>query len=369
MVLVLSIIIIAVIAILLGYVIAKAKLFQFSLIPDVGSIVVARLRPPTRKHPPSKFDSVLSWGVVFAVLAYLALSALSVYFPTTDDTKFSRGDAVTLSASDKNNAGEMPASCRISIVNGKPSVSCERAEDKWAEARSISSETGVFFPETARVDDDFRVVLEFASTQSSSRPADISATLFAPKSIEGRTAEICSGEKAGSLRACVDAKKAVLPVRFSWSLTPTQTGRALIELKSTLFDVPKSTGATPLFVTVRNGTETKQFDSQTRYSHVGETIVDFDNKTISFPVEIITTLGVTQSTYDWAKVGGAVIAGLGTLLGAGFVLRPFSKGRAEAPEPTESEGKSETSEGREKKSKESAEAADREKDADNNDDG
>ena len=96
---------------------------------------------------------------------------------------------------------------------------------------------------------------------------------------------------------------------------------------------------------MQNGTDAKQFDSAMQYSHVGEVSADFNNNTISFPVEIMTTLGVTQNTYDWAKVGGAVFAGLGTLLGAGFVLRPFSKNaKIESPEEAETEEKSETPE-------------------------
>ena len=258
----------------------------------------------------STFSRVTRLAILAGVTAYYLLTDVVLFVPVSDDPIFQKTDNLTISKETESKSKD--ASCHLCA----------------SEEIIIFSKFSIAYPSTVQVHRDFRVNVEFYSVLSSSVNDIYSAALFIPKHIEGRTTEACKDEKGVAIRACSDATSSTLPVRvrLSWELTPTKTGRPLIAITSDLIRSSKNTSELETVIRVVQGDvyQEKVVKVTEGVTTIGNIIVDFTNREISFPIEVLTTLGVSQSVYDWVKVASGVIAALGTMLGAGFALKFFT---------------------------------------------
>ena len=283
--------------------------------------------------------AIFLYAIALAAGVYICLSMLSTFVPSSDDYNFTNLSEITILT---NSVGmtKIPLSCLASTSSGKPLIVCNEAADKMAEQTKLASAINIIFPPAVRQYEDFRISLAYATADPAGKLNEASARLSLPNSLEGRTTEACKGEEEkGVVRACVDNKTVSRPIRFHWTLTPKETGRVLIDLTTNLIDAPSAGSKKSLLAMVSQTGEKERAVSDAQFAQFGDIVVDHQNRAVSFPVAILTTLGMTQRAYDWFEVIGAIVGALGTLLGAGFLLKPFSKkskgGDAEAPEVEE----------------------------------
>jgi hypothetical protein len=189
----------------------------------------------------------------------------------------------------------------------------------------------VDFPLSVPVQKDFDISFEIASEPGPLPKGQYAATVMGPKYVEIRTSRICKGqpEASSSTRSCSEvASDRKEPVILVWTATPTKTGEAIFSLSTDLlaklFDSSPGPNA-KVQMKVSLGGENRAVQPTESKVQMGIALVNLADEEIRFPVQIVTSLGVSQATYDWVKVFAGVVAALGTLLGAGFAATWFKK--------------------------------------------
>lgn len=256
--------------------------------------------------------------VVSVTLSYLAFSVYSIAFPTLSDPVF---DVTNSARLDKREASiQLQLSClKIPGPLGVSQAVCSSLPK--IIIRNIGIELA--FPANVPVNEDFSISAR--ATSSPNFPGGIyKAELFKPTSIEARTSDACDDEQTADSvvsTACREIASSGL-VDFRWALTPTQTGRAEITIKTNTLDF--------LGATVANVGGTVQLSYAGMSGAIsandptlvlGDLELDGPRGEVRFPIEVLTTVGVNQATYDRLKIVGAVISALAALLGAGFLLK------------------------------------------------
>jgi hypothetical protein len=194
----------------------------------------------------------------------------------------------------------------------------------------------VDFPLSVPVQKDFDISLEIASRPDPLPKGLYAATVLGPKYVEIRTSRMCKDQQEDSnrMRSCNEvALDSEGPVRLVWTATPTKTGEAIFSVSTELLAKLSNWSAGPdakVQMKVSLGAESRDVKPTDTKVSMRNALVDLADREIRFPIEIVTSLGVSQATYDWVKVIAGVVAALGTLLGAGFAATLFKKRRSTA---------------------------------------
>ncbi len=315
---------IGLISVVFGYLVSRAKPGDIQLDLPVLTPFANALGGGGGVSATFSVPAILLAAVAAAVAAVVAVVLVSRVWPAWDDSRFDATSAITIATS-RGASAPLPPSCRIDGASGKPTVVCREPADKAAEQAHPLSAVAIAYPPAVRQRDDFAIVFEYAA-DAAARPGEVSATLTAPNSLEARTTQACKADaSAGVVKACVTAKPPPRPVRFVWTVTPKETGRALIGLATPLIAPPPPGGDRSLITMVQRSDEADRLASSESFARLGHVVVDLQNQSLSFPVEVLTTLGVTQRTYDLFAVLAAVVGALGTLLGSGFLAKLISR--------------------------------------------
>jgi hypothetical protein len=270
-------------------------------------------------------------GIAMGFIVFFLLSNLQKVVPTKDAPGFQQRQQFGIQRD------------QISIVREQRCQLPQRPTCSQTE-REVSRviDIAVVFPPTVPVQTDFSMSLQLASDPDPIPAGMYSVSLYGPKYLESRTTTPCkhASDDSAAVPACHQVGYDSEPIMFMWTSTPTKTGLALVTLKSELlarlFDrkVPRTSKLT---IKVSQGDFVDELPSELPVS-IGAATVDPLNKEIQFQIRVLTTLGVSQDTYDWLTVLGTVVGVLGTLLGAGFALNLFH--RAKPGNPTAQNGKS-----------------------------
>ena len=263
--------------------------------------------------------------VTAVVLSYLAFMFYSIAFPTLSDPVF---DVTNSARLDKREVSiQLQLNCqKVPGPLGIPQEVCSNVPTTVVRNIGIELE----FPANVPVNEDFSVTAR--ATSSPNFPSGIyTAELFKPTSIEARTSDACGNEQTADgvvSTACREISSSGL-VDFRWALTPTQTGRAEISIKTNTLDFSGATaantgGAVRLSYAGMSGAVSANEPTLV----LGDLELDGPRGEVRFPIEVLTTVGVDQATYDRLKIVGAVISALAALLGAGFLLK-LTGGRSE----------------------------------------
>jgi hypothetical protein len=259
---------------------------------------------------------------IVGLASFQTFNGLKKTWPALDDVSFTASENFRF------------ARTQTEIPSGVcPSLPCVTAS---TDPRNDISITVQYRPRVAK-QDDFQVVLEFSSNPDVLREDVYSAVLYAPKHVERRTTHRCAPpdvEGFAGVRAC-DKHRIGSTFRLVWDVTPTQTGTATVRITSDLFGVePPMNTEREYRVSRRFGRPDKleQFPGGQSKIAVADVTLDLPAREIRFPVEVITSLGVSQKVYDGFALASPVVAILGTLFGAGFFSRAFAQRKKKTKE-------------------------------------
>ncbi|MEX0312018.1 MAG: hypothetical protein AB3N17_17420 [Tateyamaria sp.] len=270
------------------------------------------LSHPTKAGPP------ITAVVLSAILSYFAFTAFNLAMPALNDPVF---DATGSARLDRREASiQLQLSCeKVQGPLGIVQDVCRNVPTTFIRNIGIEIE----FPKNVPVNEDFSVL-----ARATSRPdfpdGIYQAELFKPTSIEARTSDACDNEQSADgvvSTACREITSSGL-VDFRWALTPTQTGRAEIAIKTNTLDFEGATSANAGgAVSISYDGRTGAINAMEPTLALGDLELDGPRGEVRFPIQVLTTVGVDQATYDRLKIVGAVISALAALLGAGFLLK------------------------------------------------
>ena len=163
--------------------------------------------------------------------------------------------------------------------------------------------------------------LKLRITREPSTVKTYSASLTTPKYIEARTTQLCAAKEIDPtiVPACVTAAEGSSTVELAWDANSNNTGTAILTIRSELVAI--SGGS----MQASFGKEIHEVTQNQHLVSAGNSSLDLANRELKFQIEVLTSLGVSQNTYDRVAIVGAVIASLGTLLGAGVSLKSFQR--------------------------------------------
>jgi hypothetical protein len=273
-----------------------------------------------RRFHKSTASALAIWVVspLMGLFAFGILSVAETIWPTEGSPIFGEAEDVVLSTEIE----FPPAPCTGLCAGG---------------LGRLRNTVSLHYPLRVAIQNDFEIALTFEDEYRLDQDVRW-AILHAPKYIEARTTQRCKGssaEEVGAVKACVRAERPdAHSLQFRWDATPTHTGTARMAITSELFGAKSSSSNSIQIVSDNNvhqafGRKDDLHDiasGQTTAS-AGDVTINLSSGELHFPVEVITTLGVSQEMYDWIKVIAAVITVFGTLLGAGFGLKLFTRKR------------------------------------------
>ncbi|UES46811.1 hypothetical protein [Roseibium aggregatum] len=252
------------------------------------------------------------------VLSYSTFTLLNVVVPTLSDPVF---DATNTPRLDKQDIiVELQYRCiNVQGPGGGVNKVCTSVPNTVERNVGIELE----FPSSVPINEDFSIAARATSTLDF--PDGVyTAELYKPKSIEARSSDTCDKDQEADgvvLTACRAITSSDL-VDFRWTLTPTQTGRAEIAIKTNTLDFSGVTTASPGgAINLSYGGRSGAISADSPTLTFGELELDGPRSEIRFPIRVLTTVGVDQTTFDRLKIVGAVISALAALLGAGFLLK------------------------------------------------
>lgn len=248
--------------------------------------------------------------IISVVVSYTLMTVANRYLPALNDPLFTQTGSVNLQ-------------------NQKASISyqflCLGFKCDNVKVDVLRKVNVVFeFPEWVPVDEEF--VISATVTSRAGFPKGIyNAELFKPSSLEGRTTDICeTGQepKSLSVKACHSVESHTKSLRFRWTLSPSRTGQVQISVKSEDIQFqqdPKVETKGSIKVLHKDAEKILDFSNPT--TQISNVELDGLRGEIRFDVNVLTSIGVDQTTYDLMKIIGAVISAMAALFGAGFVLK------------------------------------------------
>jgi hypothetical protein len=268
---------------------------------------------------------LIGFAIAIAITSVVAFFLVGKFAPATDDPKFASKENLDIS----HNRIVINRVCR----GGSP-FACE--EQRLVTRRKRIE---VSYPTRVPVQNDFQVTFEYTAMPDLIPSGNYSAALHFPKYVEARTTRKCAGSSAvdSEVSACERPESASPTITFIWDATPTKTGIAYIAITSDVIGtLSVSTGPpSETSIEVTAGADHAEIPvGRVAASNVGSAVVDMTNKEIRFPIEVLTTVGVSQQTYDRITSVGAVVTALGTLFGAGFALKILQKKKKSDDFPT-----------------------------------
>jgi len=227
----------------------------------------------------------LAAGIAVGVLVWLASSLLNRHFAATDDPIFTRSDELSL---DAGNAGKLT----------------------------------LLFNRTAPLQTSFEVALRVQQPRPGFPVHAYRATLTAPSDVELVTSRGCAAPPkppttATTLAACDDLRVAGGTIETLWAPIGKKTGTYELAVSAADFGFPRSSGGQLSAVLNHAGDQVTGVPAN-GVLRVGDAVIDADHREIRFPLVVLTSLGVTQETYDWVSAIGAVVA---ALFGTGWLLK------------------------------------------------
>jgi hypothetical protein len=248
-------------------------------------------------------------GIVLAALAGAACVFATQYLfalgkrerPATDSPVFQQQQGYSLSRSGPASAG--PGSLKGSYL----------------VALDVMDKTPVH--------NDVRVKLSYKPYEIIAGGTLVKAELVGPSQVEMRTADRCPPQSQGSgqnvpasnkteVAACEMLSQPSTEVDLNWQLTPNDTGRFLFALNIAGLGVGGLGGDSSVLFNV--GTEVRTLSERNPVAKIGDVQIDMSHQQLSFPLQVLNTLGVTQETYDLLELIGKVLA---FLFGSGVLLK------------------------------------------------
>jgi hypothetical protein len=280
---------------------------------------------------PSRASTIAAFSILVGGGTILALIGTQKVVPTSDASTFQKRDRFGVSR-------EQVTITRQQICSPSPFNSvCTVIEQPIVKNLVLAIE----FPVSVPLQKDFVVSLDVESKPDPLPKGRYSAVLFAPKHVEVRTINSCKDvpESPNATRSCGEIDDVTKePIRLVWTATPTKTGEAIISITSDLIARLSDRSAPPssqVKINVgRDGAAQELKVADTRFP-IGDALIDLTNKEIRFSIKILTSLGVSQETYDWIKVIAGIVAALGTLLGAGFATALLKNKRSGSHDATD----------------------------------
>lgn len=294
---------------ILGFVVVLSFLTSFYLYRARLRVRLLHLAPPDRAFRFSTFRLaflfLVYWAATFAVL-----NIGNWYYPVTNDPIFSNKGSIT-------------------VNNTKASVTYQfvcrglKCTNKQVDVlRSVSVDFA--FPESVPVRQEFVVSADVWSDMGF--PADTYvAELFKPSTLEGRTTDVCrQGQepKSLSVEACVVLENSADNLGFRWTLSPSETGKMQLTVKSDDIRFQNDPRArTKGAITVSHQGLEHELSQEDPLTKIANVEIDGVRGEIRFELDVLTTLGVSQRTFDIMKSIGAIVSALAAMFGAGFALK------------------------------------------------
>jgi len=218
------------------------------------------------------------------LLVWLAFSLLNRHFAATDDPIFTRSDELSLEAG---TAGKLT----------------------------------LLFNRTAPIQTSFEVTLRAQQPRSGFPVHTYRASLTAPSDVELVTSRGCAAPPkpttaTTTLAACDDLRVAGGTIETLWAPIGKKTGTYELAVSAADFGFPRGGGQ--LSAVLSHAGDQVTGVPASGGLRVGDAVIDVDHREIRFPLVVLTSLGVTQETYDWVAGIGAIV---GALLGSGWLLK------------------------------------------------
>lgn len=311
----------AVVVILLSLAIIYGILF------DLYSIRAKKKKP--NSHPVfHNLGARLAISLVSGVVAVLLMKLVEAKIPAVDDPAFRQNSSIGLSGD------QTGSTVQTHCIEGDepPRLRCERLVSAFRRTITINIE----YPRRVQVNSDFSIHVSGVTNGILFTKGIHSAALYSPDHVQIRTTRECPSTMLSvysAMRACVELTTESDRFDLVWDLTPTKTGNPIFAIKADLDQYDKSN---LIYVPI---SFEKLFFGDVSYHFVlseddsldGTVSVDYENKEVHFPIEIVTTLGVSQLIFDLLVVIVGILTLFGTLFGTGYV-RILFKGKKE-PEP------------------------------------
>lgn len=299
---------------ILGFAVVFSFLTSFYVYRASLRVRVLHFAPPDRVF---RFSAL---RLAFLFLAYWAatftiLNIGNWYYPVTNDPIFSNKGSITVN--NKKASVTYQFVCRgLKCTNKQVDV-----------LRSVSVDFK--FPETVPVRQEFVVSADVRSDMGF--PADTYvAELFKPSALEGRTTDVCEQAqepKSLSVEACVILENPADNLGFRWTLSPSETGKMQLTVKSDDIRFQNDPRAeTKGAITVSYQEEEHELSQEAPLTKFSNIELDGVRGEIRFELDVLTTLGVSQRTFDIMKFIGAFVSALAAMFGAGFALKLHKRG-------------------------------------------
>ena len=305
----------------------------FTAVISIGLGWLIASRSPSHFKSINILRAVILAGMVGAV-SFVFFEIYNSIAPSVDAPQFSKRQIVGWNQSDRDLL--IRSDCRPGPVSG--TTVCESRPAIVTSFRELL----VTFPVAVPVNKDFAVQIELQARNSALPEGIHSASLHVPKTLDARTTTECIRqpvEASGGVRACQELKGQAERLALAWIVTPTQTGTPIISIKSGVISAQEIASGSATLATISIGRDARPVTASESVVRVENATFDFGRNTVDFPVEVQTTVGVSQQTFDLAKALAGVVAGLGTLLGAGFALKFLPGRRGEEAQPLPAPGK------------------------------
>lgn len=228
-------------------------------------------------------------GVAMGLVIAGAFWGLHGYLATTDDPVFTSSDTLFLDA---------------------------------GSGRSMT----LVFNRSAPLQTSFNVMLRAQQLPPGFQVRSYRATLTAPSDVELVTSRVCApalkaAASATTLIACDDLSAVRDLIETLWSPIGKKTGTYELTVSAVDFGFPGG-DASRYSASLASGGNRTMGTVVNGILQAGDAIVDLDHHEFRFPLTVRTSLGVTQETYDWVALLGAV---LGALLGTGWLFKLLQK--------------------------------------------
>ena len=211
------------------------------------------------------------------------------------------------------------------------------------------------FPKYVTKGDDFTIHLSISPEGDSAQPKDREAVLYATNALKFWNTQPCPIIKPDGANSCGTVDNHTRSIDYYWTASASAEGQRTMTVIYPSLDVPTDWTATASSNNKQlltcglyhmdhcNGAKAvlSATNPKAKHSNIGRDVVDrhppwfkldMSARSITFPVEVILSLGVSSSTYQWLSIAGLVISGA---LGSGWGLTLLGSLRKKEKPPHE----------------------------------